>query len=114
MRVLMVSLSMLALAACGGRQVEVRTGPERAPEVAINLTNNLSQAVNVYVISGGNDIFLKQVASNSREQVPVAGIPAGATVNLRAVTVDGTRTYTTNNVTLSSVYDWRVPPRQVP
>jgi hypothetical protein len=47
MRVLMVSLSMLAFAACSGRQVEVRTGPEPATETAIHLTNNLSQAVNV-------------------------------------------------------------------
>jgi hypothetical protein len=109
MRVLMVSLSMLVLAACGGRQVEVRTGPELATDVALNVTNNLSQAVNVYVVSGGSDIFLKQVASNSVERIPVSGVPAGATVNLRAVTVDGTRTYTKNNVTLSSMYDWRLP-----
>jgi hypothetical protein len=105
----MVSLSMLVLAACGGRQVEVRTGPEPAADVSLRLTNNLSQAVNVYVVSGGNDIFLKQIASNSVETVAVAGVPAGATVNLRAVTVDGTRTYTKNNVTLSNSYDWRLP-----
>ena len=109
MRVLMVSLSMLALAACGGRQVEVRTGPEPTADVALHVTNNLSQAVNVYVVSGGNDIFLKQVGANSVEHIPVAGVPAGATVNLRAVTVDGTRTYTKNSVTLSSMYDWRLP-----
>jgi len=109
MRVLVVSLSMLALAACSGRQVEVRTGPEPAAEVALHVTNNLSQAVNVYVVSGGNDIFLKQVAANSVEHIPVSGIAAGSTVNLRAATVDGTRTYTKNNVTLSSMYDWRLP-----
>jgi len=110
MRMFMVSLSMLALAACAtGRQVEVRTGPEPAAEVAIHLTNNLSQAVNVYVVSGGNDIFVKQVGANTVEYIPVAGVPAGATVNLRAVTVDGTHTYTKNNVTLSSMYDWRLP-----
>jgi len=109
MRVLMVSLSMLALAACSGRQVEVRTGPEPVTETAIQLTNNLSQAVNVYVVSGGNDIFLKQVAANSVEHLPVSGVPAGATVNLRAVTVDNRSTYTKNNVTLSSMYEWRLP-----
>lgn len=109
MRVLMVSLSMLALAACSGRQVEVRTGPEPAAEVALHVTNNLSQAVNVYVVSGGNDIFLKQLAANSVEHIPVSGVAAGSTVNLRAVTVDGTRTYTKNNVTLTSMYDWRLP-----
>ena len=109
MRGLMISLSMLAFVACSGRQVEVKTGPEPVSDVAIHLTNNLSQAVNVYVVSGGNDIFVKQVAANSVEHIPVAGVPAGATVNLRAVTVDGTRTYTKNNVTMSSMYDWRLP-----
>lgn len=109
MRGLMLSLSMFALAACGGRQVEVRTGPEPVADVALHVTNNLSQPVNVYVVSGGNDIFLKQVAGNSVEHIPVSGVAAGATVNLRAVTVDGTRTYTKSNVTLSSMYDWRLP-----
>jgi len=55
MRVLMVSLSVLALAACGPRQVEVKTGPEPTAEVALHVTNNLSQAVNVYVVSGANE-----------------------------------------------------------
>src|SRR6266480_3807475 len=109
MRVLVVSLSMLALAACSGRQVEVRTGPEPAAEVALHVTNNLSQAVNVYVVSGGNDIFLKQVAANSVEHIPVSVIAACSKKKLRAATVDGTRTYTKNNVTLSSMYDWRLP-----
>lgn len=109
MRVLMLSLSMLALAACGGRQVEVRTGPQPATDVALHLTNNLSQAVNVYVVSGSSDIFVKQVGSNSVEHIPVSGVAAGSTVNLRAVTVDGTRTYTRNNVVLSSMYEWRLP-----
>src|SRR6478672_12547955 len=105
MRVLMVSLSMLALAACGGRQVEVRTGPEPVADVALHVTNNLSQAVNVYVVSGTSDIFLKQVSANTVEHIPVSGVAAGSTVNLRAVTVDGTRTYTKNNVTLGSSYE---------
>ena len=109
MRALMLSLSMFALAACSGRQVEVRTGPEPAADVALHVTNNLSQAVNVYVVSGTNDIFLKQVAANTVEHIPVSGVAAGSTVNLRAVTVDGTRTYTKSNVTLNAMYDWRLP-----
>jgi hypothetical protein len=110
MRTLMVSLSMLALVACGGgRQVEVRTGPQPSADVALHVTNNLSQAVNVYVVSGSSDIFVKQVSSNSAEHIPVAGVAAGSTVNLRAVTVDGRSTYTRNNVTLSSMYEWRLP-----
>ena len=109
MRGLMLSLSLVVVAACSGRQVEVRTGPEPAADVSVHVTNNLSQAVNVYVVSGTNDIFLKQVAANTVEHIPVSGIAAGSTVNLRAVTVDGTRTYTKNNVTLNTMYDWRLP-----
>ena len=109
MRILMVSLSMLALAACGGRQVEVRTGPQPTADVALHVTNNLSQAVKVYVVSGASDIFVKQVGSNSVEHIPVAGVAAGSTVNLRAVTVNGQQTYTKNNVVLSSMYEWRLP-----
>ena len=62
---LALSLATLVVAGCSGRQVEVRTGTEPVAETAIHLTNNLSQAVNVYVVSGGNDIFVKQVAANS-------------------------------------------------
>ena len=109
MRALMLSLSLVVVAACSGRQVEVRTGPEPAADVALHVTNNLSQAVNVYVVSGTNDIFLKQVAANTVEHIPVSGVAAGSTVNLRAVTVDGTRTYTKSNVTLNTMYDWRLP-----
>ncbi|HJQ11420.1 MAG TPA: hypothetical protein VJ840_10365 [Gemmatimonadaceae bacterium] len=109
MRALMLSLSLVVVAACSGRQVEVRTGAEPAADVALHVTNNLSQAVNVYVVSGANDIFLKQVAANTVEHIPVSGVAAGSTVNLRAVTVDGTRTYTKSNVTLNAMYDWRLP-----
>lgn len=109
MRALMLSLSLVVAAACSGRQVEVRTGPEPATDIALHVTNNLSQAVNVYVVSGTSDIFLKQVAANTVEHIPVSGVAAGSTVNLRAVTVDGTRTYTKNNVTLNAMYDWRLP-----
>jgi hypothetical protein len=109
MRALMLSLSLVVAAACSGRQVEVRTGPEPATDVALHVTNNLSQPVNVYVQSGASDIFLKQVAANTVEHIPVSGVAAGSTVNLKAVTVDGKSTYTKSNVTLNSMYDWRLP-----
>lgn len=99
----------LAIGACGPRQVEVTTGAQPAPDIAIRLTNNLSQAVNLYVTSGGTDVFLKQVGANAVEIVPVKGINAGTTVTLKARTVDGTRTYTRDNVYLAANYEWRVP-----
>ncbi len=110
MRALAMSFALvMSVSACAGRQVEVRTGPPPAADVSIRLTNNLSQAVNVYVTTGGTDVFLKQVAANSVEVLPVSGIAAGTTVTLKARTVDGTRTYTRDNVYLATNYEWRVP-----
>jgi hypothetical protein len=99
----------VSAAACGPRQVEVTTGPQPAADVSVRLTNNLTQAVNLYVTTGGTDVFLKQVAASSVEVVPVHGLAAGTTVTLKARTVDGTRTYTRDNIYLSSNYEWRVP-----
>lgn len=112
MRALVASLALVmavSVSACAGRQVEVTTGAQPAADISVRFTNNLSQAVNVYVTTGGTDVFLKQVAANSIEVLPVAGISAGTTVTLKARTVDGTRTYTRDNVYLASNYDWRVP-----
>lgn len=99
----------IGAAACGPRQVEVTTGAQPAADVSIRFTNNLTQAVNLYVTSGGTDVFLKQVAANAVEVVPVRGLSAGQTVTLKARTVDGTRTYSRDNVYLASNYEWRVP-----
>ena len=109
-RYLSAVLVAATLAACGPRQVEVTTGAQ--PEVAetgVRITNNLSQGVNVYVVSGGTDMFLRQVGANSTETLPVRGVASGSTVTLRATTVDGSRTYTKDNVVLSGTYVWQVP-----
>jgi hypothetical protein len=110
MKIVLACLALvLASTACGPRQVEVTTGAQPAADVSIRLTNNLTQAVNVYVTSAGSDVFLKQVAANSVEIVPVRGLTAGTTATLKARTVDGTRTYTRDNVYLAANYEWRVP-----
>jgi hypothetical protein len=110
MKLLLASLALIVTtSACGPRQVEVTTGAQPAADVSIRLTNNLTQAVNLYVTSGGTDVFLKQVSANSVEVVPVRGISAGTTVTLKARTVDGTRTYSRDNVYLGANYEWRVP-----
>ena len=109
MRFVYMVLLVVAAAACGGRQVEVRTAPSQAASVGVQVTNNLSQAVNVYVVSGGSDIFLRQVGANATESLPVQGVAAGSTVTHKATTVDGTRTYTKDNVTLTGSYSWQVP-----
>lgn len=104
----------LAIAtACGPRQVEVRTAPPVADTLgtpSVQLTNNLSQAVNVYVnVSGGTELFLRQVPANTVEKVPVNGVASGSTVSFKAVTVDGSRTYQSRSSALSPSFIWSVP-----
>lgn len=98
--------------ACAGRQIEVGTGPQQAPVAApsLRITNELSQPVNVYVVTGGTELFVRQVAARSTEQVMVQGVEAGTTVTLRARQVDGRQVYDRANVLLQAgVYEWRVP-----
>lgn len=106
----LVAAVLLAVAttACGPRNVEVQTASTR-PETHVRVTNNLGQAVNVYVLSGENEIFLRQVAANTEARLPVPNVPSGSTVRLRAVTIDGSRTYTSDSVVLQGTYPWRVP-----
>ena len=103
----------LALGSCGPRQVEVRTAPEStstSAAPAVQLTNNLSQAINVYVnVSGGTEMFLRQVPANTAEKVPVSGVANGSTVSFKAVTVDGSRTYQSRQAPLSPLFTWSVP-----
>jgi len=107
----LIALVGLAVAAtaCGPRQVEVKTGPQPVSEVTLKVTNNLTQAANVYVVNGGNDIFLKQIPANDTESMNVPGVAAGATVGLKATPIDGSRSYTRNNVTLTGLYVWQIP-----
>jgi hypothetical protein len=109
----LLAVALAFASACGGRQVEVRTAPTTATastEQTVQVTNNLSQAVNVYVTAtGGTELFLRQVPANTVERVPVQGIATGTTVVLKAVTVDGSRTYMSKNVPLRGMYPWAIP-----
>lgn len=108
MRILSMVLLVAAITACN-RKVEVNTAPAPASGMAVHLTNNANQAVNAYVTSNGNDVFIGQVAANSEKTLPVSGIGSGATVTLKARTADGSRTYTKDNVSLTGSTDWTVP-----
>jgi hypothetical protein len=109
----LVAATLAVVTACGPRQVEVRTAPQTADTSAtpsVQLTNNLSQAVNVYVsVSGGTELFLRQVPANTAEKVPVNGVANGSTVFFKAVTVDGSRTYQSRSAQLSPLFTWSVP-----
>jgi hypothetical protein len=110
LRVSLLALALAAASACGPRQVEVRTAPATATEQSVQITNNLSQAVNVYVTSpAGGEIFLRQIPANTVEKVPVQGISSGTNVTFKAVTVDGARTYQSRNVGLTGLFVWSVP-----
>jgi hypothetical protein len=105
-----VALTLTTSVGCA-RQVEVRTGESPAPGTSIQVTNDLAQAVNVYVRpnTGGGEIFVRQVPAKSTETVAVRGIAAGSAVTLRAAPVDGSVSYTRENVVLAQGFTWRVP-----
>ena len=109
MRLALAALGLAALAACGPRQVEVQTAPAQSAEVAIHFTNNLSQPVNVYVNSGGSDMFVRQVAARTTEHLAVAGIASGTSVTLKATVVGSATTYQKGNVVMTETVTWRVP-----
>lgn len=99
----------LALSACGPRQVDVRTSPTTAAQASVEVRNTLGQGVNVYVVQNGTKTFLRQVGANSTATVPVQGIAAGSTVRLEATTIDGVKTYTRDNVTLTGTVTFPLP-----
>ena len=100
---------LCAASACAPRQVEVRTAPTQATQVSLQVNNNLTQAVNVYIVLNGTDTFLRQVGANSSVTIPVQGFAPGSTVSLRAVTLDGGKTYSRANVVLSGTYVFPLP-----
>ena len=104
-----VAAMLVTVAACGPRQVEVRTAPTQTSETAIHFTNNLSKAVNVYVNSGESDLFIRQVGANKVEHLPVPGVGSGTRVTLKAKPVDGSSGYEKAGVTMTEMVDWRVP-----
>lgn len=109
-RVAALMVGAVLLSACKARQVEVRTAPQQAQgSASVQVNNNLSQAVNVYVSASGTDTFLRQVAANTSATLPVQGFAAGASVTLKAVTVDGVRTFQRQNVVLSTKYVFALP-----
>ena len=59
--------------------------------------------------AGGSELFLRQVPANTVERVPVQGVTSGAKLTFKAVTVDGSRTYGSRDVTLTGLYAWSVP-----
>jgi hypothetical protein len=103
-------MSTLSLAACGQRQVEVTTGAQPQSDVAVHFTNNTNTLVNVYVVHGGQRIFIGQVSGNTTQQLSVANVPSGSVVTLEASTVSSTpKTYSREGVALSGTYAWQIP-----
>ena len=105
-------VAAVVLSACRPRQVDVRTAPpqqQQQAQVAVQVNNNLTQAVNVYVNLNGTDTFLRQVGGSSSATIPVQGFATGSSVTLKAVTVDGVRTYQRQNVVLTGTVTFPLP-----
>jgi hypothetical protein len=98
-----------SVAACGGRTVEVKSSPSPVADAAVNVTNNLTEPVNVYVNTGGEDIFLGQVGGGSAMSLPVKGVTAGSSVTLKATRMSDKYSYSKSGVVLSGTYLWQVP-----
>jgi NAD kinase len=94
-RTLGLVVCAVLIGACRGRQVDVRTAPpqQQQAQVSLQVNNTLGQAVNVYVVLGGTETFLRQVGANSSASIPVQGFATGSSVTLKAVTLDGGRTF---------------------
>lgn len=103
-------LATLAVcAACGPRQVEVRTAPTQTSGPSVQIANHLAQPVNVYVTIAGSDTYLGQVGANTSQSLAIPGLPPGTSVDVKAVTVDGTHTYARANVALTGQYPFSIP-----
>ena len=96
------------LGGCAPRAVEVRTAVDR-PEVTLALANDTDRAVNVYVVVGGTELFLRQVAARSTVALPVRGVTSGSTVTLRAVSMDGRKRYEQPGVVATGTVRWALP-----
>src|SRR6185503_5031681 len=105
----LAGMLLAVTAAWGGRQVKVQTAPKASAEVSLRLTNHDNSAVNVYVVNNGTDVFVKQVAANTTEDLAVAGIGAGTQVRLKATRTDGSKTYTSDPMALNASTPWKVP-----
>jgi hypothetical protein len=77
------------------------------PEVQVN--NGTNKDVNVFVSLNNTDTFLGRVRAGSSLTLPVRAFAAGSTVALKAVTVDGSRTYSRSNVVLNGTYVFPIP-----
>lgn len=111
-RVVGLIVAMSLVSACRSRQVEVRTAPpqqQQQAQVSVLVNNTLAQAVNVYINLNGTDTFLRQVAGGSTATIPVQGFATGSAVTLKAVTVDGVRTYQRQNVVLTGTVNFPLP-----
>jgi hypothetical protein len=107
MRAMWMLTCLMVVAGCS-RKVEVQTAPEAASGPAVTITNIATQAMNVYMNTGGDDVLLGTVKPNSTQTIPVQVQP-GTRVTLRARTADGTRTYSRDNVMMTGPFAWTVP-----
>ena len=109
MRALLAGVLLIATVACGGRKVDVSAAPKATAAVTLHFTNKDNSAVNVYVVNGGTDLFVKQVQANTTEDLAVSNVAAGTEVRLKATRTDGSKTYTSDPMPANATMTWQVP-----
>jgi hypothetical protein len=109
MRAFFAVLALVVAAACGPRQVDVTSGaPTTQSQLSLTVVNNETQPIQVYVVQGGNPMFIKQVGARSTDVLSVPGVASGSSVTLRATRADGSRTWN-KDVNLTDAYRWEIP-----
>src|SRR5690242_14435166 len=109
MRALLAGVLLIATVACGGRKADVSAAPKATAAVTLHFTNKDNSAVNVYVVNGGTDLFVKQVQANTTEDLAVSNVAAGTEVRLKATRTDGSKTYTSDPMPANTTMTWQVP-----
>ena len=106
--VAMVIGTATTTAGCTALQAALGGGPGDPP--ALELRNDLTQAVNVYVRreNASGEVFLRLVDAGSVDTVRLRGIPLGRTIRLRATTVSGDHTVEQDPIVVERTSFWHL------
>ena len=80
-----------------------------AADDSVRLTNTLTQAVNVYVVTRAGEVFVGRVDAGASAAFTVRGTRPGEQLQARATTVSGSQSYTREALVVGSADGWRIP-----
>lgn len=103
-----ITVGASSLAGCAAVQSAFGGGSGEAP--VLELRNDLTQAVNVYVRreTMQGELFLRIVDAGAVDTIRLRGFPLGRMIRLRATTVSGDRTVEQDTIVVRRTSSWRV------